>query len=117
MLDPLELGPEVRRLLVSPHGELSYVPFSTLVGDREVVFVPSGTTYLNLVREQVSAGRDVVAFGNPDYGRPTARLEAGTLRSGGRLAPLPGSGEEAKAVGDLVHLGQKATESVFRDSV
>ena len=40
----------VRRLLISPVGALSYVPFGLLVPDRPVLCVPSGSSDLNTSR-------------------------------------------------------------------
>lgn len=39
-IDPLGLGPGTARLLVSPDGALSCIPFGLPDGEREVVHVP-----------------------------------------------------------------------------
>ena len=49
LVDPLGLSSQTKRVLISPMGWIGYVPFSLLLPDREVVFVPSGTTYAELL--------------------------------------------------------------------
>ena len=91
------------RLLVSPEGPLSYVPFSALVPDLPLVVVPSATTYgLLLDGEGTKRGEAVLAVGDPDYGSPRDESAVATYgRSGSRLAQLPQTREEARAVGDV----------------
>jgi CHAT domain-containing protein len=97
IVEPLDLAEEKTRVLVSPFGRLAYVPFALLLPDREVVCVPSGTTYGRLLEERPPPGRGILALGNPVYGE-------------GDLAPLPESEGEAKAVGEVLLLGEDATE-------
>jgi len=95
LIEPLGLGPEVQRLLISADGVLAEVPF-VLLTDREVVSVPSATTWLRL-REQARGSSDaILAVGDPDY-------------SGTKLAALPATRAEAKAIGEVVLLGKQAT--------
>jgi len=98
---PLKLPPEVKRVLLSPHGPLSYVPGALLFPKREVVHVPSGTLYVLLASQAEAPGDGVFAMGAPDY-------------SGRRLDPLPQTGVEARAVGTTVLVGKKATEAGLR---
>ncbi len=117
VVDPLALGPEVTRVLVSPDGELSGVSFAVLTGARQVAYVQSGTTYGILLEEAATRGEGVLALGDPVY---PARRDANTvalLRSGNGLGPLPGSRAEAKAVGSTLLLGKDATEARFRAAV
>jgi CHAT domain-containing protein len=108
VMEPLALPATVRRILVSPDGPLSYVPFVLLARDREIAYVPSGTTYDVLCDERDQRGEGVLALGDPDYGIAVEPHEAGLFR-GGRLAPLPATRAEAKAIGDVVLLGADAT--------
>jgi tetratricopeptide (TPR) repeat protein len=110
LLVPLGLGEETRRLLVSPHGVLAYVPFSLLAPRLEVAYVPSGTTYGVLRATAKERGEGVLALGDPDYGvaRPPEALTL--LRGGAGLVPLPATRAEAMSVGDTVLLGADATE-------
>jgi tetratricopeptide (TPR) repeat protein len=101
VFEPLALDATVRRVLVSPSGALFVVPFSLLAGDREVVLVPSATTYGMLSERGDAAGDGVLALGDPAY--------RGTSRGPG-LARLPATRAEAEGVGDVTLLGEKATE-------
>jgi tetratricopeptide (TPR) repeat protein len=108
ILGPLALRPDDRRLLVSPDGPLTHVPFPLLEPDREVALVPSGTV-LALLRARTGAhGDGVLALGDPAYGAPAGGLP---------LARLPSSGVEARAVGDVVLLGKEATEEGLRTAL
>jgi len=112
LLDKLALGAEVKRLLISPHGSLAYVPFALLDQEREICFLPSATVYAALRDEEDPAGRYILALGDPDYtsGKPG-------------VAPshpaLPRSGDEVKAIADVKKghvrlLGPAASETGFR---
>ena len=127
LVKPLGLSKETRRLLVSPEGPLSYVPFSALVPDLDVVYEPSGTTYGVLLEEKGKRGEQVLALGDPDYKAkfdptaldvyaPIAAAGAPSTR-GGRLVPLPGTREEATAVGDVTRFGKDASEAGLRETL
>jgi tetratricopeptide (TPR) repeat protein len=108
--DPLAVPAGVRRLIVSPSGALSSVPLSAAWPDREVLTVPSCTTWC-LLRDSVPApGKGVLAMGDPEYGAAGA---AGT-RAGPVLSALPATRAEATAVGTAVLLGKEATETALR---
>ena len=112
VVEPLAFSASVRRVLVSPMGRLGYVPFSMLFPDREVVYVPSGTTFAQLAAVKQQFGQGVLALGAPEY---HARVdpEANRLRtgSGERLTALPATRDEVKAVGDVRLLASDATEA------
>lgn len=112
VVEPLKLGAGTTRLLVSPDGVLSYVPFVLLAPDLEVAYVPSGTTYGLLLEDSAARGDGVLALGDPVYRGGSARIVV-SLR-GRPLARIPASGIEAKAVGDVVLLGEAASESGLR---
>jgi len=115
---PLGLGPEVHRVLISLDGCLAYQPPALLFPKREVVCVPSGTAYVRALKQRVPIIRGrVIAVGDPVYGRPPAEWGS-RHRSGrgvGRLRRIPGTGEEATAVGDLVLVRALATETRVRE--
>jgi hypothetical protein len=98
IIDPLGLGPEVKRVLVSPDGALHSVAFAALLPDKEVAFSPSGTVHLWLKAEAGKRGQGILAFGNPG-------------------ADLPGSEVEAQAIGDVQLLGKQATEARFHAAI
>ncbi|MDJ0520637.1 MAG: tetratricopeptide repeat protein [Planctomycetota bacterium] len=91
---PLKLDDSTRRLLVSPAGVLSYVPFAPLLPDHEVVYVPSGTTYEVLRDDRAPHGARVLALGDPHYA--------------GKMPALPSARQEAEAVGQVHLLGKDA---------
>jgi CHAT domain-containing protein/Tfp pilus assembly protein PilF len=119
VVKPLGLAPGMKRLLVSPDGALSYVPFALLAPDREVVDVPSGTTYGLLLEDGKARGDGVLALGDPDYQSKVDARAAGIYARGavGKLTRLPATADEAKAVGGTVLLGKDATEKGLRDAV
>jgi hypothetical protein len=114
-VDPLGLGDEIRRVLVSPEADLSFLPLGALFGDREVVAIPSASAWLLLRREAPfgKAATHVLALGDPLYA-----ADASTARSvywhGRPLSALPSSRAEAEAVGDTTLLGGAATEEGLR---
>jgi len=110
LVAPLGLGSDTKRLLVSPAGELAYLPFALLATEKTVVYVPSGTTYRVLLDEARKRGAGVLALGDPDYGTKRDAQAVAVFRRGGGLVPLPGTRAEAKAIGDRVLLGPAATE-------
>jgi CHAT domain-containing protein/tetratricopeptide (TPR) repeat protein len=117
VIEPLGLSDDVRRVLVSPDGALSYVPFAVLLGDREVAYVPSGTTYGLLREERDLRGDGILALGDPDYASRVDERALAANRTGARLARLPGTRDEAKAVGTVTLLGTDASEPGFRRAV
>ncbi|MFO0932158.1 MAG: CHAT domain-containing protein [Planctomycetota bacterium] len=109
IVEPLQLSPRVRRVVIVPDGELAYVPFGALLPDVDVALVPSATVYVRLRPHAAMTGRDVLALGDPVYGRPSV----GGL-PGPRMAALPGTGREAEAFGDVRLLRDRATaEALF----
>lgn len=121
-VDPLKLPPGTRRVLVSPDGLLSFVPhalvFGTDAGSPVVSCVPSGTAYASLREGASVRGKKVLALGDPAYATgsdvPNDTGPIATLRGGVRLARLPATRDEAKAVGDVVLLGPDATVEKLR---
>ena len=65
VVDPLRLPEGTHRVLISPAGALSYVPFALLLGGRDVAYVPSGTTYGLLLADAGRRGDGVLALGSP----------------------------------------------------
>jgi tetratricopeptide (TPR) repeat protein len=113
VVNPLRLDATARRVLVSPSGPLSYVPFALLVGDRDLAHVPSATT-LSLLRSTPARGEGVLALGDPDYLTGWDGQALALLRRGATLTALPATRDEANAVGTVVLLGKDATESGLR---
>jgi len=117
IIAPLALPETTRRLLVSPDGALTYVPFAALLPRLTVAYVPSGTTYRLLRDDATTRGRGVLALGDPDYETRVDERALAVVRGGARLSRLPATREEAKAVGDVVLLGADATGPGLRASV
>ena len=120
VIDPLQLDASTTRLFISPDGALSYVPFTLLAPDVEIVFVPSGTTYGVLLADGSKKGEGILAIGDPDYGAKPAPdlVAAAEVRRGAmNLVPLPATGAEAKALGTTVLLGKHATEQGLREAL
>ncbi|MHC4549421.1 MAG: CHAT domain-containing protein [Planctomycetota bacterium] len=117
VVEPLGLDKETKRVLVSPDGLLADVPFALLLPDKEVVYVPSGTTYGVLLDEQAKRGEGVLALGDPDYGGEAESRAVTVMRSGANLKRLPETAQEAKAVGDVVLLRGRATEATFASAL
>jgi len=113
---PLKIEESVKRILLSPHGALAYVPGALLFPDREVAHLPSGTTYLHLREHGPAAGTKVLALGDPDY---KSKEEGGGFRKVGRtrLKPLPATRAEVEAVGSVKLLGASATEAGVREAL
>ncbi|MBL9086964.1 MAG: CHAT domain-containing protein [Planctomycetia bacterium] len=115
VVKPLGLTPAVRRVLVSPSGALSYVPFAALIPDRAVAYAPSGTVHRWLRDQGALRGDGVLALGDPDY---ATRVDERALEvhrgAAARLAPLPGTRREVEAFGDLKLLAADATEARLR---
>jgi CHAT domain-containing protein len=116
VIEPLGLGDECKRLLVSPDGPLSYVPFALLT-KREVAYVPSGTTYKLLRGERHRRGAQVLALGHPDYSVAPDEKALMVMRGGKGLSPLPATKEEVQKIGDELLIGKRATVDGFREAV
>jgi tetratricopeptide (TPR) repeat protein len=126
VIAPLRLGGDVKRLLVSPEGALSTVPFAALVPGVDVAYEPSGTTLGAVAEHAGERGQGVLALGDPDYGASPdsgATTVFGYERSRGatdrakRLLPLPHTRDEALAVGTQTLLGKEATEARLREAL
>ncbi|MCC7138127.1 MAG: tetratricopeptide repeat protein [Planctomycetes bacterium] len=124
VVKPLALPKETKRLLVSPDGPLSYVPFAALAPDLVVAYESSGSTYGVLREEKDKQGEQVLALADADYTAkfnpialdlyaPVAVAGAPASR-GGRLVQLPGTREEATAVADVTLFGKDASEPGLR---
>nr|MDJ0523649.1 CHAT domain-containing protein [Planctomycetota bacterium] len=118
LAEPLALPEQTTEVLISPAGDLGYVPFALVFPKHVTVCVPSGTTH-GLLREQGALrGEQVLAVGDPNYGaKPTgaASRHRGAWR--GRLTPLPATRTEVEAVGTVKLLGDRATEAGVRAAV
>jgi tetratricopeptide (TPR) repeat protein len=116
LIEPLGLGPETKRLLLSPSGAVSYVPFALLV-DVAVTYVPSATAWLWLREDERPPGEGVLALGHPDY-RGDIDAPALALYWHGRgLAALPETKEEVEGVGDRVLIGRGATRQALSSAL
>ncbi len=117
VVEPLGLPAGLRRVLVSPDGALSYAPIAALLEDREVAYVPSGTTHGLLLESAGLRGEGVLALGDPDYATSGDARAVAVARGGWSLAPLPATREEAEAVGTQVLLGARASATGLRDAL
>ncbi len=111
LVKPLGLKKNVKRVLVSPEGPLCYVPFGALFR-QPAALTPSGTTHVLLKKETSARGSKVLALGNPTYTELT-KVEREIYVRGRELTPLPATGPEARAVGDVVLLGAEASEELL----
>ena len=105
LIEPLNLEKRVERVIISPAGQLNYVPFTILMQDKEIVYSPSGTIYGLLMEEQAKRGTKVFAIGNPAY----------TSKS--RLALLPETQQEVEAIGNVLLTKDKATKGNLLDAL
>lgn len=106
LVNPLELGADVKRVLVSPAGPIAFCPVSLLFGERDVALVPSGTTLGLLRGEEGKRGTGILALADPDY--------TGRVLGAETLPKLPATRAEAQAIGDKLLLGKEATEAALR---
>ena len=113
---PLRLPPTIRRVLVSPVGELGYVPFAALLPGLVVVYVPSATTYRLLREERRARGEGVLALGDPDYGAVSRGAQA-VYYAGRALTPLPATRKEVEAIATKTLLGADASEAGLRHAL
>ncbi len=103
---PLALPSELRHVVVTPDGEMSALPFQAFVNGQTVSLVGSATIYTLLARAGDGGAQRVLALGDPAYGDGASKL-----------ARLPATRAEAEAVGDLVLLGDRATEEGLLDAI
>ena len=124
------------RLLISPDGELSRVPFAALrtpegryvIEDFTISYVSSGRDLLR-DRDSTSTPVDLLLVANPAFDEQAAlrstTLADATVRArdyNGQFASLPGTAEEARRISPLftgtkqVLEGSAATESAVRTS-
>jgi tetratricopeptide (TPR) repeat protein len=113
-IEPLALRDHVRRVLISPHGAMHGVPLALALEGRDVVYVPSGTTYVALRDGRAARGVGVLAVGRPNYGSPAERTGGSGDRARAGLKDLPATEAEARRIGDVVLIGNDATESGVR---
>lgn len=109
----------IKRLLVSPEGSLCYVPLALVFPNHEVTYVPSGTAYAVLQdMAKGKRGTKVLAVADPAY-RGASRVPPSAQRGGlpTRLARLPETRVEAKALGDTVLAGEDATIERLREAL
>jgi len=129
------------RLIISPDGPLSLLPFETLrnakseflLRTKTIFYVPSATElYLLRTLQQQPAPLPLLAIGDVDYGAvhvrrpdPNPSLATSILRSladfkGNQLKPLPGSRDEVLSIAHksdqnaVVLIGRNATETAFK---
>lgn len=118
VVEPLGIDPKTTRVLVSPDGGLSYVPFVLLMPEWELAYMPSGTMHGLLLDDTGKRGEGVLALGDPDYSVKSApREQAVALRGGTNLVRLPATGVEAQAIGTVTLIGKDATEQGLRDAL
>lgn len=122
LIEPLGLGPHIKRVYVVADGQLCEVPFGALLPDVEVVYAPSGMTAHLLRTAAAERGEGVLALGDPVYakGRSAAPGDPERKQRGGisfRLTALPETGVEARAIGDVVLLGADANETKLRSTL
>jgi len=113
LIDPLALDRTTKRILVCPDAGLAYIPFALLARDREVVYVPSGTTYQMLRNEANKRGKGTLAMADPHYQPDQKQIAEQLFGGAGTFPPLPGSRAEAESVGDVVLIGEQATEGAL----
>jgi CHAT domain-containing protein/tetratricopeptide (TPR) repeat protein len=118
---PLGLSPSVRTLIVSPEGDLAYLPWAALVPERlTVAVVPSGTT-LGALRGDVAqrgalaSDRPVLGVGDPDYSVVPGGVSPANLPWSMRLLRLPRTEEEVRSVAQVRLLRRDATERRVRE--
>jgi len=115
LVEPLKLEGDVKTLLVSPEGPLSYLPCGALF-DRPVAMTPSGTTHDLLLGEERGKGAGILALGDPDYAGVSEGAQAVYYR-GRTLSPLPSTRKEAEAIGTKTLLGAGASEEALEDAL
>jgi hypothetical protein len=97
VVEPLRLAPATRRLLLSPDGELAYLPFAALWPDHDLAAEPSATVYGVLADEAAGArGAQVLALGDPSYPVVGTGTSRGPKYRGVGLVPLPATRAEVR---------------------
>ena len=119
VVEPLGLGNDVRRIILSPTGVLGYAPFSMLVPGKELIHAPSGTTYGLLLAQRSQQGQRILGLGDPDYRTVVNDRALGIHRGGSRklLPPLAATRQEVGAVADVKLMDEKATETALRSAL
>ena len=101
----------VRRLIVVPDGPLHSVPFSGLpwpgtgvpvIQKVEVAYVPSLRAAMSLAPSMQRGSFSVAAIGDPVTDAADPRLKTHPQRSGQRLARVPGTGREMRALERII---------------
>ena len=111
LVAPLKLEPDVRSVLVSPEGPLSYLPFGALF-EQPVTMTPSGTTHVLLADMVRDPGEGILAIGGPDYAGTSQGAQRAYFR-GKSLAALPGAEAEVRSIGTKTLVGPDASEPSF----
>ena len=115
LVDKLELGEDVKQVLISPEGPLCYLPFAALF-ERTVTMTPSGSTHVLLLDEEREAGTGILALGDPDYDGVSEGALAIYYR-GRTLSPLPATRPEVEQIGSVKLLGAEASEASLREEL
>ena len=127
LLEPLRPALSgIKRLLLSPDGELNLVPFAALADEHgdylvqhfEITYLTSGRDLLTLAAPEPARGGPVV-MADPDYGQSTssppsnlASYRSSDLdRSGLVFTPLAGTAGEAKSLQGLLKLMRRRCSS------
>lgn len=117
LIEPLGLGPDVTRVLVSPDGRIGFAPFSLLLPGRDLAYLPSGSIHgLALEMQRSDGGRAVLALGDPNYGADAAPGKSRSSRFS-KLLPLPQTRIEVEAVGTKRLLGDDASPTGLKQAL
>jgi len=112
---------DARRLLISPDGNLSLIPFEALVNEQNrpliaryrVTYLTSGRDLLRM-RVKHSSGHPPVVVADPLFGEPNTPSNSALY-----FTPLPGSAAEGRAIkslfpDSLLLTGSKATKAAIQ---
>jgi CHAT domain-containing protein/tetratricopeptide (TPR) repeat protein len=117
------------RLCIVPSGELYAVPFHALVNpetnaylvEEYAVYVTPSLSTLGALRLKGSRGRrDLLAFGDPDFGHTEETQKWSLVSLRGSLSPLTFSRDEVASIAEVyaprarVLTGREASESAFK---
>ena len=117
LVDRLALPAGVKRVVLSPDGDIGRVPFSLLDRDRSYTCTPSGSVHTLLQRHAKRTGSNLLGFGDPEYGSGRAARSLAVYAPTRELDPLPGTRAELRAIereGDTVLFGPRASEQEVR---